>query len=140
MKEVLKKKLKYQEKNNFTIYFNTYHFDILFCFCFSFLIPFWIFFSTFFIIFFVFIKPCSDERQNGFKGLKLKHFKFLQPIFTSCEEDCLCFKTLKQFRFKFLRRFLKNRFFWFFKTALRTHKTSFRKLTTSSIDFLLFFH
>ena len=31
--------------------------------------------------------PCSDERQNGFKGLKLKRCKFLQPFFTSCEQD-----------------------------------------------------
>ena len=33
------------------------------------------------------LKPCSDERQNGFKGLKLKRCKFLQPFFTSCEQD-----------------------------------------------------
>ena len=54
-----------------------------------------------------FFKPCSDERQNGFKGLKLKRCKFLQPFFTSCGHDCLCLKTLKYFRFKCLRRFLK---------------------------------
>ena len=41
-------------------------------------------------------KPCSDERQNGFKGLKLKR-KFLQPFFTPCEHDCFCLKTLKSF-------------------------------------------
>ena len=42
-------------------------------------------------------KPCSDERQNGFKGLKLKRCKFLQPFFTPCEHDCFCLKTLKSF-------------------------------------------
>ena len=31
------------------------------------------------------VKPCSDERQNGFKNLKLKRCKFLQPSFTPCE-------------------------------------------------------
>ena len=56
------------------------------------------------------IKPCSDERQNGFKGLKLKR-KFLQPFLTPCEHDCFCLKTLKHFRFKCLRRFLKIKFF-----------------------------
>ena len=60
------------------------------------------------------VKPCSDERQNGFKGLKLKHCKFLQPFFTSCEQDCFCPKTLKHFRFKCLRWFLEIKFFWFF--------------------------
>ena len=33
------------------------------------------------------LKPCSDERQNSFKGLKLKLCKFLQPFFTLCEHD-----------------------------------------------------
>ena len=42
-------------------------------------------------------KPCSDERQNGFKGLKLKRCTFLQPFFTPCEHDCFCLKTLKSF-------------------------------------------
>ena len=84
-------------------------------------------------------KPCSDERKNGFNGLKLKRYKFLQPFFTPCEHDCFCLKTLKHFRFKCLRRFLKINFFWFLKTVLRTFKTSFKKLTTCSIDFLLFF-
>ena len=51
------------------------------------------------------LKPCSDERQNGFKSLKLKR-KFLQPSFTPCEHDCFCLKTLKHFRFKCLRPFL----------------------------------
>ena len=54
----------------------------------------------------LFLKPCSDERQNGFKSLKLKRCKFLQPSFTPCEHDCFCLKTLKHFRFKCLRRFL----------------------------------
>ena len=58
-----------------------------------------------------FFKPCSDERQNGFKGLKLKRCKFLQPFLTPCEHDCFCLKTLKHFRFKCLRRFLKIKFF-----------------------------
>ena len=71
-----------------------------------------------------FIKPCSDERQNGFKSLKLKRCKFLQPSFTPCEHDCFCLRTLKYFRFKCLRRFLN--FFWFVKTVLRTLKTSFK--------------
>ena len=39
------------------------------------------------------LKPCSDERQNGFKGLKLKRCKFLQPFFTPCEHDCFCLKV-----------------------------------------------
>ena len=46
-------------------------------------------------------------KDNGFKGLKLKHSKFLQPIFSLWEKDCFCPKTLKHFRFKYLRRFLK---------------------------------
>ena len=54
----------------------------------------------------LFLKPSSDERQNGFKSLKLKRYKFLQPSFTPCEHDCFCLKTLKHFRFKCLRRFL----------------------------------
>ena len=57
------------------------------------------------------VKPCSDERQNGFKSLELKRFKFLQPSFTPCEHDCFCLKTLKHFRFKCLRRFLQINFF-----------------------------
>ena len=48
----------------------------------------------------LFLKPSSDERQNGFKSLKLKRYKFLQPSFTPCEHDCFCLKTLKHFRFK----------------------------------------
>ena len=59
----------------------------------------------------VVLKPCSDERQNGFKSLKLKCCKFLQPSFTPCEHVCFCLKTLKHFRFKCLRRFLKINFF-----------------------------
>ena len=55
----------------------------------------------------LFIKSCSDERQNGFKFLKLKHWKFLQWLFISCEHDCFCLKTLKHFLFKCLKRFLK---------------------------------
>ena len=51
----------------------------------------------------VLFKPCPDERQNGFKGLKLKRCKFLQPFFTLYEHDCICLKTLKHFRFKCLR-------------------------------------
>ena len=54
----------------------------------------------------LFLKSCSDERQNGFKSLKLKGCKFLQPSFTPCEHDCFCLKTLKHFRFKCLGRFL----------------------------------
>ena len=56
------------------------------------------------------VNPCSDERQNGFKSLKLKR-KFLQPSFTPCEHDWFCHKTLKHFRFKCLRWFLKIKFF-----------------------------
>ena len=63
------------------------------------------------------VKPCSDERQNGFKSLKLKRCKFLQPSFTPCEHDCFRLKTLKHFRFKCLRRFLKIKFF--FKTSFK---------------------
>ena len=48
------------------------------------------------------LKPCSDERQNGFQSLKLKPCKFLQRSFTPCELDCFCLKTLKHFRFKCL--------------------------------------
>ena len=33
------------------------------------------------------LKPCSDDRENSFKGFKLKRCKFLQPFFTSCEHD-----------------------------------------------------
>ena len=44
-----------------------------------------------------FIKLYSDERRNGCKGLTLKHCKFLQPFFTSCEHDCFCLKTLNHF-------------------------------------------
>ena len=29
------------------------------------------------------LKPCSDERRNGFKSLKLKPCKFFQPSFYS---------------------------------------------------------
>ena len=54
----------------------------------------------------LFLKSCSDERKNGFKSLKLKRCKLLQPSFTPCEDDCFCLKTLKHFRFKCLRRFL----------------------------------
>ena len=61
------------------------------------------------------LKLCSNERQNGFKGLKLKRCKFLQPFFTPCEHDCFCLKTLKQLRFKCLRQFLKINFFYFLK-------------------------
>ena len=82
--------------------------------------------------------PCSDERQKCFKGLKLKPCKFLQPFFTSCEQDCFCPRTVKHFGFKCLRRFLKINFFRFFKTVLRTLKTSFKKITTCSIDLLFF--
>ena len=57
------------------------------------------------------LKPCSDERQNGFKGLKLIRCKFSQPFFTQCEHDCFCLKTLKHFRFKCIKRFLKINFF-----------------------------
>ena len=57
------------------------------------------------------LKPCSDERQNGFKGLKLIRCKFSQPFFTQCEHDCFCLKTLKHFRFKCIKRFLKIKFF-----------------------------
>ena len=84
------------------------------------------------------VKPCSDERQNGLKGLKLKRCKFLQPFFTPCENDCFCLKTLKHFHFKCLRRFLKINFFWFLKTVLGTLKTSFKKLTTCSISYCFF--
>ena len=59
-----------------------------------------------------------------FDGLKLKRCKFLQSSFTPCEHDCFCLKTLKYFRFKCFRRFSENKF---------------QKLTTCSIDFLLFF-
>ena len=37
------------------------------------------------------LNPCWYERQNSFKGLKLKRCKLLQPFFTSCEHDA---KTL----------------------------------------------
>ena len=87
---------------------------------------------------FVFLMPCSDERQNGFKGLKIKR-KFLQPFLTQCEHDCFCLETLKYFRFNCLRRFLKIKIFWFLKTVLRTLKKSFKKITRCSTDFLLFF-
>ena len=53
------------------------------------------------------LKPCSDERQNGFRGLKVKRCEFLEPFFTLCEHDCFCLKTLKHFRFKCLRGFLR---------------------------------
>ena len=33
------------------------------------------------------LKPCSDERQNYFKSLKLKRCKFLQLIITLYEHD-----------------------------------------------------
>ena len=59
------------------------------------------------------LKPCSDERQNGFKSLKVR-CNFLQPSFTPCEHDCFCLKTLKHFRFKCLRRFFKINFFFDF--------------------------
>ena len=72
------------------------------------------------------VNPCSDERQNGFKNLKLKRYKFLQPSFTPCGHVCFCLKTLKHFRFKCFRRFLKIKFFWFLKTVFRTFKTSFK--------------
>ena len=64
-----------------------------------------------FVLLFDVLKPCSDERQNGFKSLKLKRCKFLQPSFTSCEHDCFYLNTVKKFRFSFLRRFLKIKFF-----------------------------
>ena len=54
-------------------------------------------------------KTCSDERQNGFKGLELNR-KFLQPFFNSREHDCFCLKTLKHL-LKCLRWFLKINFF-----------------------------
>ena len=60
------------------------------------------------------LKPFSDERQNGFKSLNLsnlKRYKFLQPSFTPCKHDSFCLRTLKHFRFKCLRRFLKIKFF-----------------------------
>ena len=60
-------------------------------------------------------KPCSDERQNGFQALKLKRCKFLEPFLTSCERHCFCPKTLKHFRFKCLRQFLKFNFFYLLK-------------------------
>ena len=44
-------------------------------------------------------KPCSDERQNGFKGLKLKRCTFLEPFLTSCERDSFCPKTLQKISF-----------------------------------------
>ena len=44
------------------------------------------------------VKPCSDKRQNGFKGLKLQRCKFLQQFFAFGEHDCLCLKKLKHFR------------------------------------------
>ena len=45
----------------------------------------------------VLIKTCSDERQNGFKSLKLKRCKILQQSFIPCERDCFCLKgTLMQ--------------------------------------------
>ena len=50
-----------------------------------------------------FVKSFSDESQNGFKGLKLKSFKFLKPFAISCEQDCFCLKALKFFLFKCLR-------------------------------------
>ena len=56
------------------------------------------------------LKPCSDEIQNGFKGLKLKPCKFLKPFFMPCEYDYFCLKTLKHFHFKCLK--------WFFKIKL----------------------
>ena len=48
----------------------------------------------------ILLKPCSDEKQNGLKSLKLKRCKFLPPYFTPCENDCFCLKTLIHFRFK----------------------------------------
>ena len=60
---------------------------------------------------FVFLMPCSDKRQNGFKGLKLKRYKFLQPFLTQCEHDYFCLETLKHFHFNCLRWFLKIKFF-----------------------------
>ena len=74
----------------------------------------------------IIFKPCSGERQNGFKSLKLKRCKFLWPSFTPCEHGCFCLKTLKHFRFKCLRRFLKIKLFLFLKIVLRTLKTSFK--------------
>ena len=72
------------------------------------------------------VKPCSDERQNGFKILKLKRCKFLQSSFTPCEHDCFCLKTLKHFRFKCLIRFLKIFFFDFLKLLYGLLKQSFK--------------
>ena len=72
------------------------------------------------------VKLCSDERQNGFKILKLKRCKLLQISFTPCEYDCFCLKTLKHFHFKCLRWFLKINFFLFLKTVLRALKTNFK--------------
>ena len=66
------------------------------------------------------------QMKDGFKSLKLKRCKFLQPFFTPFEHDCFCLKTLKHFRFKYLRRFLKIKLFSFLKTVLRTLKTSFK--------------
>ena len=74
----------------------------------------------------IIFKPCSGERQNGFKSLKLKRCKFLWPSFTPCEHGCFCLKTLKHFRFKCIGRFLKIKLFLFLKTVLRTLKTSFK--------------
>ena len=77
-------------------------------------------------------------KYNFVAPLKQKR-NFLQPFFTSCEHDCFCFKKLKHFRFKRLRRFLKIKMFWFFKTVLGIFKTSFEKFTMCSIDLLLLF-
>ena len=68
-------------------------------------------FVSYYLFQITFIKPCSDERQNGFKSLKLKRCKFLQPSFTPREHVCFCLKPHKHFRFKCLRRFSKTSFF-----------------------------
>ena len=78
-----------------------------------------------------FLKPSSDERQNGDKmkdkkSSKLKRCKFLQPFFTPREHDCFYLTTLKHFCFKCFRWFLKINFFFILKTVLRTLKTSFK--------------
>ena len=74
---------------NATLLFNLYYPDII-----SALLP--------YNLYLFMLKPSSDERKNGFKGLKLKRCKFLQSFFNSCERNCFCLKTLKHFRLKCL--------------------------------------
>ena len=59
-------------------------------------------------------KPVQMKDKKGFKGLKLKRFKFFQPFFTSCEQYYFCPKTLKHLCFKCLRQVFKNQIFLIF--------------------------